>query len=262
VNPIPIMSVSPLNAASCVPAAVDFTSDSAVAIPGSAYSWTFGDGSNSSDMNPSHLYTDAGQYSVSLTITSPAGCSNDTIIVNLVEAYALPDANFEAPEEVTMTDAAPVTMSNSSTGSVSWDWNFGDGGTGSGYNPTHVYTDTGLYTIQLISTSPAGCVDTTYRTIYVTGEFAIYIPNAFSPNGDGINDKFSAFGIYIHDYDMWILDRWGGKIFHSTDINNPWNGTYFDDGTLCQNGVYVYKIKAHDNQGKLHEFVGSVTLAR
>jgi hypothetical protein len=61
---------------------------------------------------------------------------------------------------------------------------------------------------------------------------------------------------------MWILDRWGGKIYHSTNLNDPWNGTYYNDGTLCQNGVYEYVIRAHDFSGKLHEYVGRISLVR
>jgi gliding motility-associated-like protein len=110
--------------------------------------------------------------------------------------------------------------------------------------------------------SPGGCPDTAYRTIHVAGEFSIFIPNSFTPNGDGSNDTFTAFGEDIRDFDMWILERWGGKIFHSTSLAEPWDGTYFRDGNICQSDVYVYKIVVHDFHGKEHIFIGHVTLVR
>lgn len=264
VNSVPVVSLTPLNAESCIPTSVDFTSDTVAGLSGSNYLWNFGDGTSSTSSNPSHVYFNAGQYSVSLTITTSSGCVNDTNIINLVTADAIPTADFSVQEEVVMEDpnGVPVIFANTSTASEEWNWDFGDNGSSTVFNPSHIYTDTGSYTIQLISTSTAGCRDTTYRVIHVEGELVIFIPNAFTPNGDGVNDKFNAYGIYVKDFDMWILDRWGGKIYHSTNLNDPWNGTYYNDGTLCQNGVYEYVIRAHDFSGKLHEYVGRISLVR
>jgi large repetitive protein len=263
VNPIPVVNFTPDSIAQCVPVAVNFTSDTVSSIPGSTYFWNLGDGTTSTDANPSHVYPDAGQYSVTLTITTPAGCSNTLPVINLVTAHAIPTASFIAPLEVPIEGTASIDFINTSSGSNSWLWNFGDNtGSSTDFNVSHIYSDTGTYTVQLIAESLEGCIDTTYRIVWVRGEFAIFIPNSFTPNGDGKNDGFNAFGIYLRDYDMWILDRWGGKIYHSTSINNPWDGTYFENNSLCQNGVYIYKIKVHDLKGKLHEFVGAVSLVR
>jgi large repetitive protein len=263
VNPVPLVNFTPPVAESCVPTAVNFVSDTVGAIAGSTYSWTFGDGTTSSDLDPSHVYTNPGQYSVSLTITTPAGCTNTLPVTNLVTAHPIPVADFIAPLEVPIEGTTSIDFTNLSSGSNWWLWDFGDNSdTSSAFSPTHVYSDTGTYVVQLIVQSPNGCLDTTYRPVRIFAEMAIFIPNAFTPNGDGINDFFNALGIYLIDYDMWILDRWGGKIYHSNSINDPWNGTYFDNGALCQNGVYIYKIKVHDMKGKLHEFIGSVSLVR
>jgi gliding motility-associated-like protein len=263
VNPLPAVGFTPVNAVACIPVSVSFT-DTANSIPGCTYHWNLGDGTSSTDVNPSHIYNTPGQYGVTLTITTRQGCSSTLSLVNVVTANALPVADFTAPHEMTLNDAAiSVGLSNLSEGSNSWLWDFGDNsGASTDFNPFHNYTDTGLYTIQLISYSSAGCPDTAYRTVKVIGEFAIFIPNTFTPNGDGINDEFIARGIYIKDYDMWILDRWGGKIYHSTSLSQPWNGTYLDDGKICQSDVYIYKIKINDVYGKPHEYVGRVTLVR
>jgi gliding motility-associated-like protein len=262
VNPLPIVGFTPGTAANCIPVSVDFA-DTANSIPGCSYLWNFGDGTTSTGANPSHVYNTPGQYGVTLTITTPQSCTNTLSLVNVVTAYALPIADFVAPHQIALGDASFIQLTNLSDGSSSWLWDFGDNsGTSTIFNPVCSYTDTGSYTIQLISYSPALCPDTAYRTIKVQGEFAIFIPNSFTPNGDGINDGFIAQGIYIKDYDMWILDRWGAKIYHSTSILKPWNGTYFDNGKLCQNDVYVYKIQARDIFEKMHEFIGHVALVR
>jgi gliding motility-associated-like protein len=262
INPVPGVGFTPINTTDCVPVSVDFT-DTANAIPGCTYLWDFGDGSSLTDANPSHVYTAPGQYAVTLTITTPQGCANTLSLVNVVTANALPVADFTIPQVISLEEAALVQFINLSSGSISWEWDFGDlSEPTTVFNPSHSYGDTGTYTIQLISYSPGLCPDTTYRTLKVNGEFAIYIPNSFTPNGDGMNDTFIAKGIYIKDYDMWILDRWGAKIYHSISLSNPWNGTYFDNGTLCQNDVYIYKIKVRDIFENLHEFVGRVTLVR
>jgi gliding motility-associated-like protein len=107
-----------------------------------------------------------------------------------------------------------------------------------------------------------GCVDTINGKIYVRPEWSIFIPNNFTPNGDGINDSFNALGTNIIEYDMLILDRWGAKIYHSESMSQNWNGTYFNNGRECQSDVYVYKIKARDVHGKMHTFIGHVTLWR
>ena len=77
-----------------------------------------------------------------------------------------------------------------------------------------------------------------------------------------LNDGFIAMGVGIVDYDMWIIDRWGKQIFHSSSINQPWDGTAYSSDSYCQNDVYEYIIKVHDNRGKEHKYIGHVTLVR
>ena len=107
-----------------------------------------------------------------------------------------------------------------------------------------------------------GCVDSITECITVNPLFGFYIPNAFTPNGDGINDVFMPKGTYVKDYEMYIFDRWGMKLFHSTDINNGWNGTVDGGTTIAQEDVYVYMIYVTDSQGNQHKYIGKVTLLK
>ena len=114
----------------------------------------------------------------------------------------------------------------------------------------------------LIVTNDGGCIDTTYGIIRVEPEFTIYVPNAFTPNGDGINDSFFANGLGFVNYEMWILDRWGKEIFYSKEANQHWDGSYYGGDVYCQNDVYEYIINVKDYKGKLHRVIGHVSLVR
>ena len=110
--------------------------------------------------------------------------------------------------------------------------------------------------------NPAGCLDTIFGTIRVEQDFAIYIPNAFTPNKDGVNDGFLPLGVGWTDFEMWIMDRWGLVIFHSTSPETPWNGSYQNNEQPCQQDVYEYIVSVKDFRGKGHRYVGHVTLVR
>ena len=111
--------------------------------------------------------------------------------------------------------------------------------------------------------------DTSYsNTACSIPESQVYIPTAFSPNGDGVNDVFKPSAIYIknqtnnrlYTFEMEIFDRWGNKLFLSNDINLGWDGTF--QNTLCPNGVYLYKIRAVGLDGKVFDFKGTLHLIR
>lgn len=92
---------------------------------------------------------------------------------------------------------------------------------------------------------------------------ALYIPNAFTPNGDGLNDTFGGVGEGITDYNIQIFDRWGNLLFESNDINKQWDGSYKNE--LSPSGVYVFKVsaKGQGKDGKSKKLInksGNVTL--
>jgi gliding motility-associated-like protein len=89
----------------------------------------------------------------------------------------------------------------------------------------------------------------------------LHIPNAFTPNNDGLNDHFKVVGHAIEAYSLNIFDRWGGKIYESKNIQQHWEGIE-KDGYAAPQGAYVYVIKVKDVKGKDHEYTGTVTLLR
>ncbi len=260
VSPDPIVDFGPGNLRGCTPLTVNFD-DRSTTLAGSTYRWTFGDSNNSSTQNPEHTYTAAGSYDVTLEVMNSFGCSSVLVMPDMINVYDSPVASFVSqPTEVTNLEPN-VSFTNTTIGADYYTWDFGDGSANvNDENPMHAYTDTGTYLITLITINNAGCIDTVRGYVEVGDAFAIYIPNAFTPNFDDVNDSFNALGIGWADFNLYILDRWGLNLYHSTDREKPWDGTYLGDP--CQSDTYVYKIQVHDTKGKLHSFIGHVSLVR
>ncbi|MCX6296806.1 MAG: gliding motility-associated C-terminal domain-containing protein, partial [Bacteroidetes bacterium] len=212
-----------------------------------------------------------GSYTISLTVTSSLGsCTSSITNTNMINVYPNPVANFTAPSNTSIINPTVSFIDNSSvpTGAIaSWHWNFGDpfadaDSTSGLQNPFHTFTDAGTYCATLSIISDHGCVDTTQLCVIIDPEFTFFIPNAFSPNGDGINDEFYGKGEYINSFEMLIYDRWGNLIFFSDDINKHWDGKANHGSELAQQDVYVYVVKIKDIKDKKHKYTGTVTIVK
>jgi gliding motility-associated-like protein len=175
--------------------------------------------------------------------------------------YPKPDALFAVDPERTDIIFPDFEITDLATPNVvAWNYDFGDGATSTLRNPTHEYADTGYYDIEQIVVTEFGCMDTIEVTVRVDPEFRFYIPSAFTPDADGINETFYGSGIGIVEYQMRIYDRWGELIFESNDADFHWDGSY--KGQQVQKGVYVYQFDLLDVKGEPHKFRGHVTLFR
>lgn len=275
VLPVPTPVISSDVLSGCVPLCVDFNDTSGI-VPGSVtgWRWNFGDGSpDSTSQHPSHCYSTAGTYTVTLTEMSPGSCTAVNASPYMITANPLPSALFTAPAssgiytpEVQYTDHSTISFGPL----ASWSWRFGDplasasDDSSNLQNPSHRFSDTGTYCAQLIVTSGAGCRDTSDLCITIDPEFSFYIPNSFSPNDNGNNDEFFGKGDFINidKYEMDIYDRWGNLVFHSAKIDEHWNGKMNNKGEIMQEDVYVYVIKLSDKEGRKHKYIGGVTLFR
>ncbi|MBC7382088.1 MAG: gliding motility-associated C-terminal domain-containing protein [Bacteroidia bacterium] len=121
------------------------------------------------------------------------------------------------------------------------------------------FIDTGQAYIKLVSVNNAGCRDSIIKMINIKDEH-IFMPNAFTPNGDKLNDEFKAVGHGIKTFRMTVFNRWGEEIFKSYSILDGWNG--FDKGDALPSDAYGYSIEAIGNSGKSYSFNGSVTLLK
>jgi gliding motility-associated-like protein len=140
-----------------------------------------------------------------------------------------------------------------------WLWDMGDGTRYRGPEVTHSYLDLEEHWVTLRITTPNGCpgVD----SVLLKPPAHIYFPNAFTPDGDGVNDFFGPVGRDIDQFEMTIFDRWGNEIFRTTDMRIMWDGRVGGAG-IAQTGVYVYKYKATGHYFPAVEGYGHVTLLK
>ncbi len=272
IDPLPKVTFASDKQNGCYQLCVNFTSTPVPQAPVPnivTYAWNLGGGYTSNLANPSQCYANPGVYSIYVTTTSDKNCISHDSILNMITVYNhpiadftyLPDpANILAPS-IQFTDAS--TAPGSYIKSVFWQ-TFGDGSdsTSKLHDPVHIYQDTGKYCVNLIATNGFGCKDTTQQCVVIKPYFTLYVPNAFSPNGDGINDVFYAIGEYVETFDMRIFDRWGNEIYFTGDINKGWNGAKANTGGIAKEDVYVYMITATDALRKSHSYKGTVTLIK
>jgi gliding motility-associated-like protein len=125
-----------------------------------------------------------------------------------------------------------------------------------------MFPDSGSYTITQLAINEFGCLDSTSKNVYVQIGYKLYVPTAFTPNEDGYNDVFRAFGEDIEEFSMRIYDRWGELLYSTFDIDNGWDGkTRLSEKTL-PGGIYIYKIQAVDRNGLKNSYEGTLTLLR
>jgi len=191
-----------------------------------------------------------------LTVTDACGLSV-TDLVNITVYPIIADYGYN------FTTNQTVQFFNQSSGAVTYEWNFGDNSfdsTSTDENPVHYYATDGTYTVTLISTNQEGCKDTITQTLVVLPDFYFYFPNAFTPNSNGKNDTYMAYGVGIKSFRMRIFDRWGELIFETTDLYTGWDGTY--KGKKLPGGIYpvVFDLEGYSADPK--QKYGHVTLIR
>ena len=247
----------------CVGQPINFY-DSTLVASGSilSWEWNFGDGGFGFVQNPTHTYLSAGNYTITLVVTTTTGCKDSIFQSITINPLPIADFNFGLPPFYTGVD---VNMNDQSSGATSWNWDFGDDlGISNIQNPVYNYTVPGVYVITQYVTSAAGCVDSTSKEIKIEEDnIIIYPPNfptAFTPNGDGNNDVFFVRGgpfVYVN---FRIYNEWGEMIFSSNDAQDGWDGTH--NGEEVPIGTYVYTIKAETIDGVKYDKSGKIALIR
>jgi gliding motility-associated-like protein len=255
----PTVTINPAITTGCAPVCVTFTS---TASGSGNYNWNFGDGTNGSSANASHCYTSAGNFTVQLIFTDANACVGSATASVVV--YPLPHADFNFSPQPTTILEPEVHFSDVSTGGISsWNWSLGENTVSSTQNPIHSYTDTGSFAVQLMVVSNLGCKDSIVKIVHIDPNYEIYVPSAFTPNSDGINDSFMAKGEGIKDFKLFVFDRWGNEVFYSDDIMKGWDGKFMAKGTdIVQEDVYVWKIELKNFKNQPFRIAGQVSLMK
>ena len=136
-------------------------------------------------------------------------------------------------------------------------WEFGNGETSSDRNPQHPYRDFQPHVVHLTITTANGCSAT--DTVHIAPAAHVYFPNAFTPNGDGLNDVFGVVGAGITALELNVFDRWGAMVFSTDSITAGWNGR-LPGGGMAPNGVYVFQFRVFTGGAVPATGTGHVTL--
>ena len=192
-----------------------------------------------------------------------------------IDVYPIPVADFTPNPNNKTTAALPrFRFTNQSVVSnalnskiVSNYWDFGDLSqfldTSTFQNPEFYYPgDTGTFNVSLIVTTNYGCSDTVIKPVRINPDVIVYIPNAFSPDGSGPlkNDKFRVVASGFLTYQILIYNRWGERLFESTNIDDPWDGYY--QSVLSQMDAYIYQVNVTSYNNDLYKYNGTVILLR
>jgi len=260
VDVMPIVEFNVDDDTGCVSHTTSFISTTTNA---STYFWDFGDG-KSSTIGPTvnHTFNTPGCYTVSLMIASGA-CTANINKPNAVCAIETAQAFFIPSAKIVEAELPKFDFTNLSSNADSFIWTFDDGNTSFDINPTHAYLSdvTAGYNVCLTALNIEGCNTTYCDSVHVRDNFTLYVPNAFTPNGNGINDLFKPVitDHSISGYELLIFDRWGKLIFQSKTPFEGWDGTYRGNGV--KQDIYVWKLKVkNDLTGKWVLKQGHVTL--
>lgn len=239
----------------CPNSPIQFTSHVKSDYPATFYNWSFGDNGTSSEANPLHSYNAGGVYTIRLQAGNSLGCidtasktfdvlkfrpfaGNDTIIVKGESI------DFHASGGDIYTWRPPTYLNNPAI-----------------RNPVGYYPDTTRLNYIVHIATESGCEGEDTINVWVVAQSAIFVPTAFSPNGDGKNDLLKPIGIGYRDINYFrVFNRWGQQVFYGTKFEDGWDGSY--QGATADIGTYYWVISVNDRFGKEQTLKGDSALIR
>lgn len=257
--PLLATSITPTTIAGCAPLTVNFNSTTLNTEP-LTYQWVMNnDTLNGKDVI--YQFDSSGNYIVQFVINN--GNCTDTLVSNVV-VYVDPFASFyytNAPFDSLSFPNDSLFIRNESEQNAYFEWDFGDGAKDTSTHPMHIYKAAGTYQILLkVTDKITGCISYTSRPFKYEVSSNLNSPNIFTPNGDGVNDKFRIYEKNLRNFKILIFNRWGEIIYTSTDPYFEWDGTH--KGNNCTPGTYVFYIVAIGEDNTPFNRTGHVYLVR
>ncbi|MBS1510660.1 MAG: PKD domain-containing protein [Bacteroidetes bacterium] len=251
VNPSPNVTINFKDA--CKNAVVNFTATDNTGTV-TSWKWLFGDGASALTQNAQHTYTANGNYNVKLYAAASNGCYSDSL-TGLINIYS---TNVFAGNDTIAAAGQPVQLH--ATGGLSYTWtpalplndpNIAD--------PIAILNNTQTFTVKAFT--PEGCESYDDITVKIYNGPEIYLPTAFTPNGDGANDIFRGIPVGIKQFNyLKVFNRWGEMVFYTNDYNVGWDGTY--KGQKQPEGVYVVMANGIDFRGNVINKKATVMLIK
>jgi len=212
-----------------------------------------------------------GAFDIALEVSTAIGCTYDTLLTEYLEAFPQPQANYTTDPLILEADETDVTLIDLSEGDIeTWEWTVS--------LPAEEIASMdqspefslplgvgGSYPVQLAVTSSNGCSDFINGVITVNELFNLFVPSAFTPNGDGINDVFQlqGTGIDVNNFQFDIFNRWGERVFSSTDPSQAWTGGVNGNEYYIPDGIYNYYISTNSlKSGERFEYKGTISIIR
>jgi len=247
-------------ATGCAPYTAIFNNTS---LGGATFIWTFGDGSSSTEISPVKLYESPGTYTIKLVAIDSNTCNIIDSASTTITVSAKPFSAFNFAPNPSQENII-TTFTNQSLGGTRYKWLFGDGDTLNTIRRDtlvrHQYRQTNSYNACLVATNSFGCVDTSCQRIAIVINPLLDVVNAFSPNGDGINDRAVVFGYGVAKMTFRIYNRIGQMVFESADVRIGWDGKF--KGKEQPMDAYGYTLDAEFVNGEKLRKSGSITLVR
>lgn len=248
----------------CAPVTVQFRDTSKYAL-NLQHFWDFGDGNTSTEPSPLHRYEQGGIYSVYHEVRSESGC-----IDSLSEAFpdhilvrpAAEPRLYLEPERLTLADGFIDISDSTSAESKRW-LLLPDGQSLENIDQyRYEVKDTGYLVFRLVAENELGCRDTSFKSAYVEEPLAVFIPNAFRPEGQAPNNRFRFSALGLEAVEIVIFNRWGSRVWNGKGREAFWDGR-LDNGELAPSGVYTYQLRAYaPSQGREIFRNGTVRLIR
>ena len=257
----PLASFAAEQTGSCYPFNASFVAEDSLGIH-TDFKWVFGDGGTGSGISPSHLYTESGFMTVTLTVTDIHGCIGSQTQTDYIQVYERPIAGFRVnPSTDYIIGEDELSLSNLSQ-DARFSYYIIDGDTILGATSTYDFTEPGTYEITQVVINAEGCTDEMTKSVKASFGSEYYIPLAFTPDNDGKNDLFKVMGEEIKSYSIEIFDRWGAPIFASSNMEEGWDGIISKSQVPAPVGVYVFKLEMRDYKNRPIQKSGSITLLR
>ena len=237
----------------CEGGCVDFTDQSSGA---TSWLWTFNNGSpnSSTNQNPTNVcFSTAGTYTIEQIVTNSNGSDTVTSSV-VVNATPVISAGFDVTIDLGNSTTLTATGTN---GTYTWSpptWL----SCVICVDPISTPDETITYTVTVVDSN--GCTTSDEVTVFVDFDYIIWVPNIFSPNGDGNNDVLFVRGLGVAQFNFFMYDRWGEKVFETQDLNKGWDGSF--RGKKMNNAVFVYYLEATFTDGTEVSQKGDITLIR
>jgi len=225
-----------------------------------SYLWLSSDGQSSNATTPNFTYGTPGAYTIKQYIFNPNSCNLIDSATRTFQAVAPPTAGFFYNPNPSQENTPTRFTSTASADVVRWIWDFGDGDTSALRDPIHQYVRPAINTVCQTVINNVGCQDSICIPVESIINIVNDLPSAFTPNGDGVNDRFLVRGFGIAKMTLRVYNRQGLMVFESRSQNIGWDGTY--KGTPQPIDAYAWTLEVEYFTGEKFKKKGDVTLIR